>query len=95
MQERIHEMIKEDLARILNKRFAGRVEEFERVERPVREDDKSTLETFIHLKVTRDDEGAPYEMMVRERDEAGWSAGTPYRRTEPEGASRHGMHDCN
>ena len=93
MQERIPEMIKEDLSRILNKRFAGRVEEFERVERPVREDDKSTLETFIHLKVTRDDEGAPYEMMVRETDASVWSDGRPYRSRDGKVATLPGIID--
>ncbi|MBQ3957142.1 MAG: hypothetical protein II680_14735 [Clostridia bacterium] len=93
MQERIPEMIKEDLSRILNKRFPGRVEEFERVERPVREDDKSTLETFIHLKVTRDDEGAPYEMMVREMDASVWSDGRPYRSRDGKVATLPGIID--
>lgn len=72
MHEQIPEMMKEDLTRILNKRYKGKVLEFERVEQPIGED--SIRERFIQLKVATED-GSAFQLMVREMDASVWFKG--------------------
>ena len=72
MHEQIPEMIKDDLTRILNKCYMGKVVEFERVEQPSGED--SVRERFIKLKVATED-GSTFQLMVRERDASVWFKG--------------------
>lgn len=72
LHEQIPEMMKEDLTRILNKRYKGEVMEFERVEQPIGEN--SIRERFIQLKVATED-GSTFQLMVRERDASVWYKG--------------------
>ena len=72
LHEQIPEMMKEDLTRILNKRYKGEVMEFERVEQPIGEN--SIRERFIQLKVATED-GSTFQLMVRERDASVWFKG--------------------